>query len=130
MSDVEFTEVVPTPDAGRPKVAALTSRRQGSLDIHLSRDGSLWLFAVGPSGGNRGELHFRIADAPDLLKWMEAPDRLLPAGHAWIKLEDDDTLIVGIPGHKRKWRLDLNHDAVIGFNRFIHAWATAARDTS
>jgi hypothetical protein len=43
--------------AGRPRVACFRVPKEGQIDVRVQRDdGSLWLWALGPAGGERGHI--------------------------------------------------------------------------
>lgn len=84
-------------DGTRPKVAEFRSP-DGTLAIHCSReDGSLWLFATGPRGGDRGHLALPLHRADAVTEWLDHPDTVLRASGHYMTLRVR-TLIVRRPG--------------------------------
>lgn len=84
MVTVERFDISRVPEHGRPKVAEFTGR-EGSVAVHCSReDGSLWLFAKGPAGGDRGGLAVPLESAGELWLWAENPTPLMPVGGGWL----------------------------------------------
>lgn len=58
---------------GRPRVAAFSVPKRGRFDARVQRDdGSLWLWAIGPSGGDRGRVVFGLKRAALVLDFANA----------------------------------------------------------
>lgn len=141
---VERFDVDAVPDHRRPRVASFACR-EGALNVHVSRDdGSLWLFAQGPAGGDRGRMVIALKQAGDLREWLdvgsrpraEASSRRMPfgGGRTYLVLRDPPVrqpgvhvqVVVGVSGWTR--RLILPFD-VQGFDELmacLREWATAA----
>lgn len=121
------------PTHGRPRVLALTGR-EGRLAVHIQRDdGSLWLFASGPKGGDRGKVVVATRVADKLAAWIadECADTFHYTGRGWITLrpgpDGDRTVVVGTSGLSRTWKMRLDPASLAILVECLHGWATAAR---
>jgi hypothetical protein len=113
----------PNSEHGRPKIASFTSP-EGAIAVHCDRDdGALWLFAHGPSGGDRGRLVFPLSRAADLLAWTEASDGLISGGARGRMALRDGRLIVGVTGWSRTLNLPFGDAAE--FLLCLREWALA-----
>lgn len=91
MIEVERFDISQVPDHGRPRVMELRGK-PGVLGLHCKRDdGSLWLFAVGPAGGDRGEVVVPVRYAPQLAAWLDGEARgAMPSTMGVLYLDPPD----------------------------------------
>lgn len=126
------------PDHKRPRVMQFTAR-EGSLSVHCSREnGSLWIFATGPAGGDRGTMTVPVARAGDLLTWVgRSGERgAFQAGGASLSLrgqypgvkvaEGERLLVVSRSTGRRVWRMRMDSEAADELLRCLVAWAKEA----
>lgn len=128
MVEVERFDVSKVPDHGRPEVARFTGRT-GSVAVHCSReDGSLWLFAKGPRGGERARVTVPVRLAGDVLAWQErhvegSPMPCTGAGRLAIKGELPAAYI---RGEREILYLPLGEAGAAEFATCLREWAEAA----
>jgi hypothetical protein len=122
---VTIERFAPDPSHGRPRVMALSSKA-GTLNVHVQvEDRSLWLFAVGPAGGNRGDLAFGTKRAGEVLAWTQAPERPLGGVRGYMVIRNG-SLIVGMGGWSRQWQMKLDDAARDELLTWLSEWASRA----
>jgi hypothetical protein len=123
----------PSVEHGRPKLASF-SGPEGELACHVSReDGSLWLFAHGPSGGDRGFVLVQVGEAHRLGAWLD--DGPAGAFHAsasrssWLELAAGSVTVASISTryNMKRWSLDLDDAAERQLRELLSAWIGVAR---
>ena len=122
-------ETFPNPDPthGRPRLAAL-SGPEGELAIHVERESkTLWLFANGPKGGDRGKVIVPVRHAGRLVEWIDAggDQAFGPGGEGYMVLRDGK-LVVSVVGWRRSWQIALSDVDREGFLGILRQWAAAA----
>ena len=130
--EVKRYDINAAPDSGRPRIVTFTSDA-GQLAVHCCREsGALWMFAIGPAGGDRGKVVFGLSRAADVLAWVEDPERrasVLYSLHGWMtireKAERGDVLTVGQSGWARQWHMPLDDAARDEMLLCMRQWATA-----
>lgn len=131
---VAVERFAPDPTAGRPRVAEFR-HRVGRLAVHCSReDGSLWLFATGPSGGKRGEVVVPLRRAGDLVAWLDADERgkVFSGGRAYLVLRESPppdvaaTVVVGGANGTRRLSVPFDAHALAELRACLREWALAA----
>lgn len=71
--EVERFDVDQQPEVGRPLVARFGEKGKGSLNVRVQRDdGSLWLWAMGPQGGDHGHVAFGVNRARGVVDFANA----------------------------------------------------------
>lgn len=125
---VKVERFTPNPEHGRPMVASFTGR-EGRLAVHCSReDGSLWLFAEGPKGGDRGTVVVPVRQAGAVLAWVDDEDAetMMPStGRGYLALRYGGVM-VGVPGWSRDWRMKLDPVVREELRTCLREWANAA----
>jgi hypothetical protein len=121
----------PDPMHGRPKIATFTTS-EGELAVHCARDdGSLWVFAHGPRGGDRGECAWGLGRANEVLGWLDRDDRSpLYSSHGWLVVS---ARVVGggvilsmfKGGSLRSFSISLDEAAHREFRTCLREWAEA-----
>jgi hypothetical protein len=112
----------------RPRIVEFTSPT-GTLSVHCSReDGSLWLFAAGPRGADRGTLAFPVARAQALLDWTQDPQKIIGGARymMYVKLW---TVVIKKQTHVlRDFRMVFaeDEDAFLELLTALREWAEAA----
>lgn len=121
---VERFDINDEPTHGRPCIAMFTGRA-GQLAVHCDRDdGTLWLFAHGPAGGNRGRLALGLQRAGEVLAWLDDPTTLLSGVHAWMTLRDGK-LYVRRNGSTVAWQMPFDPAGLAEFEGCLREWAAA-----
>jgi hypothetical protein len=60
---------------GRPRVVCFRVPKKGQIDVRVQRDdGSLWLWALGPAGGERGKVVVGVKRAAAVVEFVKADD--------------------------------------------------------
>lgn len=120
----------PSDTAGRPAILKLTTR-EGTLSVHVQReDRTLYLFAIGPSGGDRGMVVFAARRASDVLDWTSAGEGRANSGGGmlvWGEFTGDGSrkLMVHAAGRRRPWAITLDPPAITTLIECLDAWAAA-----
>lgn len=115
---------------GRPRVAEFvvtrdTGRRVGELVAHVEREtGALWLFAVGPSGGDRGKVIIPTSLATRLLRYLGDGEHAYCFGGTVGSLRIAGTAVT-IGGKGRGWAADFG-DAADELRAMLRQWAQHA----
>lgn len=137
MVEVERFDISKVPDHGRPRVMELRGR-EGILGVHCSRDdGSLWLFAAGPSGGDRGHVVFPVRMAGQLAAWLDggAENSAAPSttGALWLDPRKADRVLgermlvlAHAGGARKRWQMLLDENARDELMTALREWAEAA----
>jgi hypothetical protein len=126
--EVERFDVNEKPDSGRPRIVEFRGR-EGTLAVHVSRgDGSLWLFALGPRGGDRGTVAVSVPRAVALLAWLDGETTGFYAGGTWIRWRETGDgepfeLIVAKSVMGRHWRMRFDAPARDELLACLRGWA-------
>lgn len=135
--EIEHFDVNEHPDHGRPQAVGF-SGREGTLNVHISReDGSLWMFADGPSGGDQGHVVIPVRLAGQIRTWLGSDyEGAMPStsGALWLDLRDDApgrTLVIArAAGVRRRWQMKLDPNAVREFDACLRQWSEAVMRTA
>lgn len=119
------------PDHGRPCILELKGKA-GKLAVHVSRDDrSLWLFATGPSGGDRGRVCLATRLAPQLAEWLAGGCEgsfVLGGGSSNFMVGADVVSVWRITAryNRASWEMPLEPDVRAVLVEALHGWANAA----
>lgn len=123
----------PEPSHGRPRIAEFAGP-EGAFSVHCNReDGSLWLFASGPRGGERGRAAWGQHRADEMLAWLDHDDRSpLFGGEGLIywfaRIEGGARVLqMDTQGARRGFGLHLDPAAVDEFKVCLREWAEAVK---
>lgn len=127
MTFVRTFNINSLPDHHRRPCIAEFMDSGGKLAIHCDRDdGSLWLFATGPRGGDRGKIAFALSRAGFVRAWCQqgCVGAIYGARH-WVNINVDHVEIHP-HGRAERWKLTLSPDARAELVLAIRSWAEAA----
>lgn len=128
---VERFDPADSPTAGRPCVLRLHGP-EGTLAVHFERDtGWLWMFALGPRGGERGRLAVPNQRAAEAIAMIVSGERLY-GGECWmwIDRERERVVVRGTTVMAKGWSMKLDDDAVTALAGCVRRWADAMPSTS
>lgn len=76
MIEVQRHDPAEHPDHGRPRIATFVDPGVGALHVHVDRKyGTLTIFAIGPAGGDRGQLVVPRGRVGSVATWLEDCER-------------------------------------------------------
>lgn len=127
MVEVERFDITRHPEHGRPRVVEFRSPA-GKLVVHCSRDdGSLWMFAVGPAGGDRGQVILPVRRVADVEAWVDGNRTTgLGGGKGYLLMRGDFVLVRRI-GVTRDWRMEFDAEGREELLTVLREWAAAVR---
>jgi hypothetical protein len=127
---VERFDISLVPDHGRPEVVRFTGQA-GVVQVHCDReDGSLWLFAKGPRGGERARVTVPVRLAGDVLGWLERADgEYMPSTGGRLKVKYVGTAPRVVVLGREGLSLPVGEEALGEFRTCLREWATAVNAT-
>lgn len=126
---IERFNIDEQPTAGRPRVLALRGDA-GELAVHVLREnGSLWLYATGPRGGDRGMVVIPTRRAGALAEWLRDGCRnAAPSTTGALWIEDDGegnlrAIVAERAGRRDRWTLKLDAEMHAELTTCLSSWA-------
>lgn len=122
----------PEPTHGRPRIASF-SDKEGEFNIHFERvSGALWIFALGPSSGERAQLALPVDYAQRVLEWIDGGMEKAFYGRNATSIRcqpfaDGTRVSIGRGIGSRQWlALRFNPSDFDRFRELIAVWAARA----
>ena len=116
------------PEHGRPCILTLTGE-PGQLAVHVDReDRSLWLFATGPRGGDRGRWVCPVTRAGAMALWTQDPGVGFYGAEHHLRIRDGELWLFRSVHDQRTWfRMQLTPEAREMLLLCLREWAHVAQ---
>lgn len=126
MVAIERFDISQVPDHKRPRVMEMRHYKSGTLAVHCSReDGSLWLFALGPRGGDRGHVVVPIRRADELAVWLDGDLSENFVGGAGLIRIRDGSLVIRDRKATKVFAMQLDEKDQAEFATCLREWVRA-----
>lgn len=128
---IERHDIAEHPEHGRPRILTIEGK-EGALHVHVERErGTLFIYAIGPMGGDRGRVVIGAPRAHEVRQWLRSGERPLYGGdgvYLWLTNWRDERIVrMGKSSVSSKvWRMVIDDEAEAVLRECLTAWADQA----